>query len=708
MNTSTSSPWFQPLSSLSRGKKTKTIESLEAAGFHSLFDLLSITPLRLERVPSVSSFKNAHIDEHFRGVGKVLNIRKNQNFRVFGKGRTPLSNITIVVEDRFQSGAILQLKWFNCYPSLAKKLNSLEFITFSGKVSFYQSNLQITNPEYLEIDQSTFNQDLTYWSEINPEETLIVYPTVNSVSPTHLKKLFQKISPSLWSEVPETIPEDILNRHNFLNIQETFQTLHGKKGVPSEDQKLKATERLIFEDFFNNQVKIKYRKSIINEKKGLPHKVSKDKLQEYISLFPYKLTSDQEKVTNDILKDLQASSPMMRMIQGDVGSGKTSVAFLAAMTSIDNGYQAALMCPTESLALQHFLTIHDLLKDHDIRVGLLVGSMKKKEKESLYENLENGHIQFVIGTHALFQESVQFKKLGIAIIDEQHKFGVNQRIRLVEKTQGAHCLIMTATPIPRSLSLTQYGDLDISSIRSMPQGRKGIKTKIVHPKDFEKFLVFIKTRVSMGEQVYIVVPAIEESISKDILNLEETLKRFEHFFPDLKIQGLHGQLKAQEKNQVFLDFKEHKIDILISTSVIEVGINVPNATTMAILSPERFGLSSLHQLRGRVGRGEKPGFCFLVLDKKISADSMERLQVIEQTTDGFKIAEEDLKMRGEGDIFGVEQSGSTKQDLASLLTHSYLLEIAVSEVEKLYQNQDPFLIKKIEELKNDPHLSKTI
>jgi ATP-dependent DNA helicase RecG len=437
-------------------------------------------------------------------------------------------------------------------------------------------------------------------------------------------------------------------------------------------------------------------------------KISEEILNKYISFFPYDLTTDQNKCLNEVKKDLAKDEPMMRMVQGDVGCGKTSIAFLAAAITIENHFQTALMCPTEALALQHFLSAEEFFHNTPVRIGLLLGSTSAKEKKIINKKLVDGEIDLIIGTHSLFQESVQFKSLALAIIDEQHKFGVEQRISLINKGQGTHCLIMSATPIPRSLSLTRYGDLDISIIRSMPAGRKGHKTRIVTPDTFSQYLSFIKTRLSMKEQVYIVVPAINESVEQEIHHLESALESYKKYFPEFRIKGLHGQMKSDEKQSIFKEFKNHEFDLLVSTSVIEVGINVPNATIMSILNPERFGLSSLHQLRGRVGRGDKTGFCFLVTDKQLATTSQERLKVIENHTDGFLIAEEDLKLRGEGDLFGKEQSGSQQRKLANLILHSDLLEDARVDLEEALKKNDPIIEAQIAKISKDAKIFNTI
>ncbi|MFG1514611.1 helicase-related protein, partial [Halobacteriovorax sp. ZH3_bin.1] len=370
---------------------------------------------------------------------------------------------------------------------------------------------------------------------------------------------------------------------------------------------------------------------------------------------------------------------------------KTTVAVASAYLILKTGGQVALMCPTETLALQHYREIEEIL-GNDFNVELLVGSTKTREKKKINESLENGSCNIVIGTHSLFQDSVKFKNLELAIIDEQHKFGVEQRIKLMKKGENPHCLIMSATPIPRSLSLTKYGDLDISIIKTMPGGRKGQKTRIVTNSNLNNYLSFVKTRLEMKEQAYIVVPAIEESENEDIRNLEHTYELYKKYFPEFRVAYLHGRMSPDEKQAAITEFKEHKTDILIATSVIEVGINIINSTIMAILSPERFGLSSLHQMRGRVGRGNKPGFCFLVTDREITPDSMQRLQVIEKYTDGFKIAEEDLKIRGEGDLFGQEQSGVvTQKRLANIVLNQDILYEAIEDIKKYPNDFDSII-----------------
>lgn len=650
---------------LFKTKKNKTLENLKQAGIKTVYDLLWVLPLHVEKVPALNNFTKIEDGSYFRGLATIRDIQQRFNPKLKGKGSAPLMNLTVQIKD-YYSDRFISLKWFNTYPSTIKKLQQSEFVLFLGKVQVFNNDFQIVNPEFQMINESEVSQ-----IKIGGETNLKVgYPTINKTKNGTIKKLLDGLPADIWDQVEDLLSEEELLKNNFLSLKESFKVLHGKSSIQEEDFK-RARERLIFEEFFFEQTKLYLRRKEFKAPSAILINNTDHKTQE---LFPFEFTSDQSSVLQEIKKDLASGHPMMRMVQGDVGCGKTWVAFAACIHSIKEGFQAALMCPTESLARQHFAEAQKLFGNNGIKVGLLLGGMKAAPKKELYASIKSGEIQFVIGTHALIQEELSFSKLGLVIIDEQHKFGVEQRIKLVKKGEGVHCLIMTATPIPRSLSLSQYGDLDISTIKSLPKSRSGYKTRIVSEETFPKFLSFVKTRLTLNEQVYIVVPAIEESESLDINNLNEVFSKFKKFFPDAKIFPLHGKMAPSEKEESFLSFKNGEIDILIATSVVEVGINVTNATIMAILNPERFGLSSLHQLRGRVGRGEKVGFCFLVAEKKTSREAMARLEFIEQTADGFSIAEEDLRIRGQGDLLGKNQSGTDGfKKIANPIVHYSIL-----------------------------------
>ena len=685
--------WASPIEFLAKSKRpSPTLEKLSEAGIKTVADLLWILPLRIHKSPPPQPFREAQLNQYFRGAGKVIHVEIRPAFGRRGKGNILLYNGFVVIKDDLSSES-LSLRWFNLYPNQKKQIESLERISFMGKVEEYKAQKQVINPQLLSTE------------EIAPY--ILEYPTVNKLPGSTFKKAFELIPPALWNTVPQILPE--LGYDKKMSLGKAFQIIHGRIAPEDFTQKLKdeAEERLIYEEFLIDQLKIQTRRKFIKKKVAPIFKADAKLIKNLKSTLPFTLTSDQDKVFEEILNDFTTGHPMMRMVQGDVGCGKTIVAYLASRVVTQLGYQVALMCPTEALAQQHFESFKELAPE--INIELILGSTKAKEKKSILARLKSGDINICIGTHALFQDTVVFNKLGLAIIDEQHKFGVEQRLKLVSKGEGTHSLIMTATPIPRTLSLAQYGDLDISSIKTMPSGRKGIKTRITEKLNYEKYVEFVKSRLMQREQAYFVFPAIDESETLDLQNVKESLKKYQASFRGFTVEALHGQMKPDEKEKVVQDFRDQKIHILVSTSVIEVGINIPNSTIMSIYNPERFGLSSLHQLRGRVGRGEKPGFCFLVLDKDLPPESYHRLEVIEKNLDGFVIAEEDLKFRGEGDLFGVDQSGSvTTKKLANFLTHTAILEQVVQDVEKLKTTHPALLAPIFEKLAKDQKILDTI
>lgn len=687
--------WDSPLSILGNNKKpSPTISKLEDAGIKTLKDLLWILPLRIHKMPQLSPFRDALLNQYFKGSGKVIHVDIKPAFGRRTKGKFLLYNGYVVVKDD-KSNETLSLRWFNMYPNTKKSLETLEHITFLGQVQDFKSQKQIINPQII-TDLSKSDSDY-----------IIEYPTINKISGNLIRKLYHLIPKNLWTQIPQILPE--LNYDQKINLGDAFKVIHGL--IPKDEFSLKkkdiAEERLIYEEFLVDQLKIQTRRKFIKKKPAPVFKILNSDRSLLLNSLPFQLTTDQNKVLDDVLNDFASGHPMMRMIQGDVGCGKTIVAYLASCVAIQNKFQVALMCPTEALATQHFESFKTL--NQNLKIALLLGSTKAKEKKEILKKLLNHEIELVVGTHSLFQDTVIFKNLGLAIIDEQHKFGVEQRLKLIAKGAGVHSLIMTATPIPRTLSLAQYGDLDISTIKIMPSGRKGIKTRITEKINYDKYLDFVKARLQGGDQAYFVFPAIEESETIEVQNVKENLLKYQEVFNGFKVEMLHGQMKSEEKDEVVKRFREGKIQILISTSVIEVGINVVNATIMSIYNPERFGLSSLHQLRGRVGRGNKPGFCFLVLDKDISPEAYQRLEVIEKNLDGFVIAEEDLKFRGEGDLFGVDQSGTvTGKRLANFITHTAILEQVILDIAQIQKDNPKLIDPYLEKLAKDQKILDTI
>lgn len=672
--------WTSTLTDLNGSRETKTIQSLEEAGIKTIHDLAWIFPLRLQKLPELQNYSFVEDGKLFYGRGEVISFKAAPAFGRKGKGRVQLFNLSVVVKDP-QENSYLTLKWFNTYPSIQSKLKNIDLLTFLGEARVSNGVKQIINPK------------------IDPQvegEVLIQYPTINKVTGANIEKLIKKIPMSLWNGPMNTISDQYSSE--LMDLNTCFKAMHGIQTDSTDLELIK--KRLIFEEFFWGQIKIESRKKFLKTKKSaVIKKPQSDFISSLLSTFPYKLTDDQLKALDEILEDFASGTQMMRIVQGDVGCGKTTVAILATLLCAKKSTnQIAIMCPTEALASQHLKTFSYFFNRMNIPYAYLVGSTKIRERNDIYKQVESGEIQVLIGTHALFQDKVIFKNLVFCIIDEQHKFGVEQRQRLVSKGDNPHCLLMTATPIPRTLQLAQFGDLDITTIRTMPGGRKGIKTRIIQPDNYQKYLSFIKTRVCIGEQVYVVVPAIEESATLDLKNVSEHFEFYRKLFPDLKIDSLHGQMAADDKSSVLEKFTNGKVDILITTSVIEVGINIPNATVMSIYNPDRFGLSSLHQLRGRVGRGEKPGFCFLVSDTKLSKESLHRLSVIERSTDGFVISEADLKIRGEGDLFGSNQSGNiSTYKIASLVENRDVFH----EVVKLFNSPQVKNNQEIQQLINN-------
>lgn len=691
-NPSTTSSLQQETSllELAAGKRPSAhLETLHQAGVRTLEDLLWLMPLRSVPLPRLKPYAQLRQGEMFLGQGRVIHREIRPAFGRRTKGKFLLYTAYLVVQE-LEGHQTMALRWFNIYPSLKKQMEAWDQVWFLGVPQEYRAQIQIVNPKVHPIDGSDWASSHGEW--------LIEYPTVSKVPGSFTAGLVAKLPPSFWMSIHSPYGTDEICD---MKLAQAFRILHARlpASEASNEHRQLAEERLAYEEFFVDQLKIATRRRFIKKKPGPVIPADAEAQTAFRKLLPFALTEDQDKAVEAILADMRTGHPMMRMIQGDVGCGKTVVALLAALNVIAAGHQVALMCPTETLALQHAETIAGLFgKLAFLKPGLLLGSMKKRERDQVQRAMVSGEVNLVIGTHALFQESVAFKQLGLAIIDEQHKFGVEQRLQLMAKGAGTHCLIMSATPIPRTLSLAQYGDLDFTIIKTMPVGRKPIKTRIVDPVNYEKYVEFIGQRLALGEQGYFVFPAIEESETQDLQNVKEAFEQYGKTFSHHKLAMLHGKMKSDEKDATIKDFVAQKSAVLISTTVIEVGINVPNATFMCIYHPERFGLSSLHQLRGRVGRGVKASFCFLVLDSDLSPAAHARLEVMEQTTDGFAIAEADLQNRGEGDLFGVDQSGVvTRRRIADFAKHSKILEKVYRDVQHLTATEpdkiDPLLVR---------------
>ena len=482
-------------------------------------------------------------------------------------------------------------------------------------------------------------------------------------------------------DVKNNVPDELIKKYDFINEENALKIVHN----PSDEKTLKtALKTLKYEELFTYMLRVRMLKKKNEEhNKSFIKNINEEKVNDFIKNLPFELTNDQEKVTYEMIDDLKSDTKMNRLLQGDVGSGKTVVSFILAYACYTAGYQVAMMAPTEVLAKQHYKNALDLFKNTDLKVALLTGKMKSKEKKEVYENLKNNKIDLLIGTHALISDGTYFNNLGLVITDEQHRFGVNQRLKLKNKAVSPDVLMMSATPIPRTYALTIYGDTDVSSIKSMPKGRKKVITYVKKTSEVKDVLQGVYAALKNNNQAYVISPMIEENESADYTNVNDLKHKFELAFKNYNVGMLHGKMDDEEKEKVMKEFKEGKINILISTTVIEVGVDVSNATVMVIFDADRFGLSQLHQLRGRVGRNDLQSYCYLVSDK-----DAQRLKIMEEENDGYKISEADFKLRGQGDLFGSRQSGALTFKLSDVRRDYDLLVKVRDDVNEYMKNKD--------------------
>ncbi|MDK2563136.1 ATP-dependent DNA helicase RecG [Romboutsia sedimentorum] len=510
----------------------------------------------------------------------------------------------------------------------------------------------------------------------NTCKVMPIYPLTYGVSNKEIISIIKNVLSDKELKIQEYLPQRIIEKYKLCSIDYAVRNIHS----PSSKEALKiALYRIVFEEFLILQLGLFMFKNGANEAEGIKFEESK-KLNSILKSLPFKLTGAQDRALSEIIDDMQCEKAMNRLVQGDVGSGKTVVALLALANCALNGYQGALMAPTEILAEQHYISLTETLESFGIKVELLVGSLTKKQKEKVLEKVKNNEVDILIGTHALIEDKVEFDNLGLVITDEQHRFGVRQRSKLSEKGENPHILVMTATPIPRTLALILYGDLDISIIDELPPGRQPIETIAVDKSKRDRaYNSLVRKEVEKGRQVYIVCPLVEESEAieaKAAVELVEELRL--EYFTDLRVGLLHGKMKGSEKDAIMKSFKNKEIDILVSTTVIEVGVNVPNATLMIIENAERFGLAQLHQLRGRVGRGKHKSYCILIYASK-SEVCTQRMSIMQETNDGFKISEKDLEIRGPGEFFGTRQHGLPELKVANIFKHMKILKLAQQE-----------------------------
>lgn len=670
-----------------KGVGEKTLEKLESAGLRTVGDILSFFPRKYEDFASFTKLGEIQ-------PGKVLFKARAEkvSLRRVRRGMTLVEAILTDGEEKVKA------IWFN-QPYRVSQLRSGDEFYFSGDFEFQYNRYQITNPRVMKREELPKGENFAG----EDGEIVPIYRQIRGLKTEIVRKILLELRP-LMEILPETLPAKIVAREGLISRSEAVKWIHFP---PSSEKFDLALKRLAFEEIFEIIFAAKLNK-IENEKlDGYEIPFDLSAVKKFIKNLPFDLTNSQRMASWEIIQDMKNGTPMNRLLQGDVGSGKTMVAAISALNAVRAGFQVAVLAPTEILASQLAENFEKSLRGQEIRVAFLSGSVKVKARKTLYEKLEAGEIDILVGTHAIIQEKVKFSRLGLVVIDEQHRFGVAQRQKILEKSaqKMPHLLAMTATPIPRSLQLTLFGDLSVSILREKPKGRKPVLTEVISPVSRASMVAKIKEEISKGRQAFVIVPAILESSNDEIKSVETEFKRLKREFSKLKIAQLHGKMKPEEKDSVMRDFLAKKADILLSTTVIEVGVDVPNASVIVIENADRFGLSQLHQLRGRVGRGGGDAFCFLAMSS--TAKPPARLKEIEKTDDGFVLAEKDLELRGPGEIYGKAQSGELRLEFASL-GDTATISRAQNSVDFLAENKEDFeeyLAKNSGELKKYQRLT---
>lgn len=592
--------------------------------------------------------------------------------------RTRGKILDVVLTD---GSSFVHAKWFHGNYLQTRDFSAGRDVVMFGRVDFdrYESKFVFFNPEFELIDNADGSASLDIGRYVP------IYEELGGITSRQMRRITAAALADLTKDVPDPLPDEIRGAQRFPDLRQCLEHVH----FPQRDDNLELLNqrrspyhrRLIFEEFFLLELIYALRRAQSRGLNGVRFETGDRTRDRVKRILPFHPTAAQKRVLKEIVDDLKASYPMIRLMQGDVGSGKTIVAFEAVVIAVENGYQAALMAPTEILAEQHFINAKRILQPLNYRIGVMRRGIKKVEKQGLLEKIAAGEIDVVIGTHALVEEQTKFKKLGLVIVDEQHRFGVVQRLQLMAKGDNPNTLVMTATPIPRTLAMTLYGDLDLSVIDEMPPGRSPIRTTHAVEKDIERVHQTMRKEMDQGRQIYVVYPVIEESEKVDLKSATEGFKKLSEVFRGRRVALLHGRLKSDEKEATMAAFAAGKIDILVSTTVIEVGVDVSNATVMVIEHAERFGLAQLHQLRGRVGRGAHQSLCILMTPSRLNEVARQRIQAMVATTDGFKLAEVDLQLRGPGEVAGTRQSGMPEFRIANLMLDTDLLAVAKQEAQ---------------------------
>ena len=665
-----------------KGVGPRRAKLLNNLGIKTADDALYYLPYRYEDRENIKKISNLGYGQLETVTGKVIAAE------VIKLPRSNLKLFELTVSD---GSGLVKGKWFN-QPFMKKNFETGQEVILSGVVKrnpYRGIGFEFDNPEYELItdDKDAF---------IHTSRIVPVYRTTAGLSVRQFRTIMFNLIDICIKEVPDIMPKEILERNNLPELKESLLNSHFPEAGTDMDILNRGIsiyqKRLSFDELFMFELGLSVLKKGKDIEKGIAFNSEGVLVSRLLNKLPFRLTAAQQRVFEEILHDMRQPHPMNRLLQGDVGCGKTVIAIMAMLTAIECGYQSALMAPTEILAEQHYINIHKIIEDMGLNVCLLTGSIKKRP----LEDIASGKINIVIGTHALIQEGIEFKNLGLVIIDEQHRFGVMQRALLRKKALNPDVLVMTATPIPRTLSMTLYGDLSYSVIDELPPGRRPVITRLFSDKQKDYIYKSIANEAQKGRQVYVVYPVIEETAKSNLKSAIIGKEALEKMFPDLRVSLIHGKMKPLEKESVMAAFKKGELDILASTTVIEVGVDVPNAAMMLIVHAERFGLAQLHQLRGRVGRGGSQSYCFLLAYEPRGEDARQRLDIMARTNDGFRIAEEDLIIRGPGEFFGTRQAGMPDLKIANIIRDARLIEDARKEAFAL--------IDKDSELKTFPEL----
>ena len=635
-------------------------------GVENVKDLIYLVPRRYVDYSTIMKIRDLRIDDEATVIGCIDLVEARRT-------RNHANLITVSLRD--ESGSIV-LKWFN-RPDLKKKFRIGDRLLVSGKVTFYRGQ-QFVNPLYELIGQEDTEQRIQ-------GSVIPVYPLTEGLSLWDIRRAVRIALDECLNDVCETLSESIITQNRLLTLNKALHELHFPTSI---DEAQAARNRLVYDEFFFFELTLAQRKNKFANRQGISFQEKGNLTKRFLDGLPFTLTHGQRKALQEILADMKRPQPMNRLLQGDVGSGKTVVALYATLVAIENGYQAVLMAPTEILAEQHYIVLNAMLADVGVKPYLLTGSIKGSERDAVVKRVSSGAARLILGTHALIEEDLGFMNLGLAVVDEQHRFGVMQRAALVNKGVNPDFLVLSATPIPRTLALTLYGDLDISMITEKPPKRGEIITKIVKEREKKNTFAFMREILAEGRQAFVICPIIEKSEKMDLRSVQEVTEEITAAFPHFSVGVIHGRLNTKDRMEIMQEYRLGRINILVATTVVEVGVDIPNATLMLIEHPERFGLAQLHQLRGRIGRGAERSYCFLVLSKYVQPETYERIRFFEQNNDGFALAQKDVRLRGPGEILGKRQHGLPDIRIGDLQYDQKLLYQARDDAFELVKN-DP-------------------